>query len=455
MDRVAVGSAIALGLAIIIFVVRGDQVGVQITRSTPISGATNVPTRGLLAFTFSEQMNVRSLEGNVRITPEISGTLRWNGPTAFFVAAEPLQADTDYTLTIRAGATSTRGRQLLRDEVITFRTGHPRVVYLAPSSGASNLYVFDPTTNEVQKLSNEQFRIYDYAVSPDGSRIVYSLDREEKNPERDIWVMNSDGTGRERLVQCDGQACQAMSWNGSGTRIAYERRALVQGAIGRSPGPARIWLADVNTKETAPLFRDEQQIGSLPRYSTVGDKLAYYDQLKSTVVVVDTLTSDQVDLPSLLGDPGAWSPDGNALVYPELQALDAGRYSQLLKANLVTNIITAVTPLSASNDASAAWSPTGQLLAFGRQQTGVGGGVGILGPQLWLVAPDGTNPRQITSDGEFSHGAFAWSPDGQWIVLQRFNLLQQNAVPEIWIIRPDGSDRRKIADDATLPEWLP
>jgi Tol biopolymer transport system component len=181
--------------------------------------------------------------------------------------------------------------------------------------------------------------------------------------------------------------------------------------------------------------------------------LAFYDPLQNAVTVVETPSGDQVQLPSVLGDPGTWSPDGNQLIYPELQAFDAGQFNQLLRADLVTNIITAVTPLSTSNDSGPAWSPLGDQIAFGRQVTG--GGRGILGPQLWLATPDGVEQRQITAEPEFNHGAYAWSPDGAWIALQRFNLLEPNAIPEVWLMRPDGSERRKLAEDAILPAWIP
>ena len=162
-----------------------------------------------------------------------------------------------------------------------------------------------------------------------------------------------------------------------------------------------------------------------------------------------------MQLPSVLGDSGAWSPDATQLVYSELQASDLGQNQQLLRADLARNVITGVMALTSTNDTFAVWSPIGDVLAFGRQIVGDGAGGGLLGPQLWLVAPDGRNPRALTNDPEFSHGAFDWSPDGQWLVFQRYNLLQQDSKPEIWMIKANGSERRKLADDASQPAWLP
>jgi Tol biopolymer transport system component len=455
MDRVAISGMAVLAIVILFFVLRGDQVGVQVTRTAPASGAEGVGTRGLIAFTFSEPMSQTSVEQRLRIAPEVSGTLRWNGATAFWTSPQPLQADTTYTVTIASGATSARGRQLLDDATWSFRTGHPRLVYLAPfSAPASDLYVLDVLNNgAAQRLTNEPFGVRDYAISPDGRRIVYSVNRAEKDADRDLYLINSDGSGRELLIQCDGQVCQEVSWSADGTRIAFERRNMVQGAVGRSPGPGRIWLMDVETREVSPLFADSQQIGSLPRFAPVGDRLSYYDPQQNSINIVDTATGDQVQLPSLLGDSGTWSPDANQLIYPELQAFDAGQFSQLLRADLVTNIITAVTPISDTNDSSAVWSPIGDVVALGRQFAG--GGRGILGPQLWLITPDGASARALTNEPEFNHGSYAWSPDGAWIAMQRVNLLQPYSTPELWLIKADGSERRKLVDDAILPAWLP
>lgn len=453
-DHVAIGTLIGLALMIVFLILRGDQVGVQITRTTPAMDAVGVPTRSLISITFSEAMRTASVEDRLRITPPVSGTWRWNGSTIFLSAAQPLRPDAVYTVTLAAGATSVNGRPLLRDARWTFRTRHPRLVYLAPASGITNLYVLDPREGgTAQRLTDEPYGIYDFAVSPDGTRIVFSVDRDLQTSERDLYLINSDGSGRELLVSCDGSQCQAASWSPDGTRIAFERRNLIQGTVGRSPGPGRIWLADVNTKESAPLFGDSQQIASLPRYAPVGDKLAFYDANTGAVVIVDLATDQRVELPSVLGDSGTWSPDGNQLVYPELEAFDVGRYDQLLRADLVTNIITPVTPLSNTRDSSAVWSPLGDWIAFGRQQTG--GSSGILGPQLWLIAPDGSVVRQLSNEPQISHGAFAWSPDGEWIIAQRYNLLDLNARPELWLFKADGSERRKLVEDGTQPAWLP
>ncbi|HEY3288655.1 MAG TPA: Ig-like domain-containing protein, partial [Anaerolineae bacterium] len=144
LDRAAIGAIGALAIVIAALILRGDQVGVQVISRIPPENAYSVATRIQLAVTFSEPMPAGALDGRIIISPPVSGTLRWNGSTGFFAPAHPLQSDTAYTMTILAGARSERGRLMLRDAVWSFRTGHPRVVFLSPATGIGDLYIRDP-----------------------------------------------------------------------------------------------------------------------------------------------------------------------------------------------------------------------------------------------------------------------------------------------------------------------
>jgi Tol biopolymer transport system component len=458
LDKAALAFVAALLALIALVLLRGDQVGVQIARTAPAANAAGVATRAQISFSFTEPMEASTMEGRVRVTPPLSGTLRWNGSTAFFVPRSALQPDTTYTITVLAGGRSTRGRDLLRDVSWSFRTGHPRLAYLSPATGVGDLYITEMSGDTPQRITSEPYGVFDFAVSPDGLHIAYSATRDDSGA-RDLWLINPDGSGRERLVACDQQVCQTPSWSADSTRIAFERRNLVKGTVGVTPGPSRIWLYDLPSKAQAPLVSDSQQLGTLPRWAPTGDRLAYYDPLASAIIVLDVVTGERVQLASVLGDSGTWSPDASQLIYPELEAVDlGGSFSQLLRADLMTNIITPVSPLSTSNDTTAVWSPVGDLIAFTRQRTGARaatGGFTPFGPQLWVSTPTGEDMRPLTQEPEFSHGGPAWSPDGEWIAVVRNNLQQPNPKPEVWLVRRDGGEKHPLAQNATLPAWLP
>ncbi|MCX7938297.1 MAG: Ig-like domain-containing protein [Thermoflexales bacterium] len=454
MDRAALSTAAALAFLTLVVIWRGDRVGVRVTQVTPADGARFVAARQGVALTFSEAMDRTSVEARMHITPAVSGTLQWNGTTLRWKPTQPLMPGTYYTFTLEAGARSVRGRQLLEAVQVAFRVAPLRVAWLAPADGSANLFVLDLSQPEAAPvpITSEPFGLYDYAVSPDGTRIAYSANRAATDSERDLWLINADGSGRTLLVQCDSEVCQAPSWSGDGAVIAFERRPLIAGAVGRAPGPGRIWLYDTQTEQAAPLFADTQRLGSLPRFAPADRWLAFYDPLESAVVVLDMLGNAQVLLPSALGDSGAWSPDGRRLLYPDLVAVDNEQYAQLVVADIETEIITPVLPLTRANLSSAAWSPLGDWIAFGYQLSPAIGGAGV---QVWRARTDGSEATPLTQDSSYTYGAISWSPDGTWLLAQRFYLPSIEAKPEVWLIRADGSERRLLARNAAQPAWMP
>jgi len=458
LDRaVAVTIAVTAVLAVIVLL-RGDQVGVRIAQTQPENGAEEVGLRPVIGLTFSEQMQQNALEGRLTFSPPVTGTLRWSGNTARFTPASPLASDTAYTLTLRAGAPSARGRLTRDDVVVRFVTHHPRLIYLAPATGISDLVIADVGgAGQERRLSSEPFGVYDFAVSPDGRRIAFSANR-DNGGSRDLYLVNIDGSERRRIVTCDQQHCNSPSWSADGSRIAFERRKLEKGAIGVIPGASRPYVYDANSGQASALFTDTQYVASAPRWSTAGETLSYYDTIQSILTVFDLSSGTTVEVPSVLGDAPAWAPDGKSFLLSDLVSGGGGRFQQLLRFDYATVTLTPVMPYTDTNDYGAAWSPAGGGIVFGRQAAdsfSAASGVAFFGPQVWIVGADGLNPRALTTDTEYSHAGMNWSPDGRWISFVRTNLRTINPIPEVWMIQPDGSGARNVARDATLPAWVP
>jgi Tol biopolymer transport system component len=455
LDRTALVVIVALLASIGIVVARGDRVGVAVLAAAPAEGAQTASVRSAVRLVFAEPMDVNSLDGRLDVQPSISGTLRASGAAVIWTPAQALEPDADYTVTVRAGGVSVRGRAMLRDHALHFRTRRPRVAYLAPSQGAADLYLLDPGTGETKRVTSEPYGVHDFAIAPDGERAVITVNRSDEG-ERDLYLLDLASGARELLLRCDAQVCQTASWSADGTRIAFERRELVQRAIGKLPGPARVWLMDVATRETVPLFADTQRLGSLPTWSPVDDRLAFVDMNESAITVIDTAApadpNSIVQLPSNLGDPGAWSPDGMQLIYPDITPLEDRGYNQVLRADFARDVITTVFPISTVNDAAVTFAPSGGRIAFSRQEAG---SRALIGAQIWTARPDGANPQRLTSDYAFSHFEISWSPDERWLTAQRFELAAPYARPQVWLVDVASGEGRLLAEDAMQPAWAP
>ena len=94
-----------------------------------------------------------------------------------------------------------------------------------------------------------------------------------------------------------------------------------------------------------------------------------------------------------------------------------------------------------------AWSPDGRRLAFTADL-----GAYSFKTDIWVMRPDGSMRRRLTSDGISFHPL--WSPDGRWIYFARrpedhpAEVTMSDGRTEkpvwIWAMRPDGSGRRAV-----------
>jgi eukaryotic-like serine/threonine-protein kinase len=97
------------------------------------------------------------------------------------------------------------------------------------------------------------------------------------------------------------------------------------------------------------------------------------------------------------------APDGRTLVYAARQRiwkLEPGRPPMPLTSG------------TGGGDTHPRWSPDGRLVAFAR---GSSAARGISPASLWVMNPDGSNPRQVAPASSMN-GFFSWSPDGKALI---------------------------------------
>ncbi len=90
---------------------------------------------------------------------------------------------------------------------------------------------------------------------------------------------------------------------------------------------------------------------------------------------------------------------------------------------------------------SPAWSPDGKKIVYQADTDGI--------KQLFVVAPDGTGKKQLTS-GTMSHVGAQWSPDGSTIF---YRAQETNGNWSIWKMNADGSNPRQVANDYPPVDW--
>jgi len=263
--------------------------------------------------------------------------------------------------------------------------------------------------------------------------------------------MNANGSGRRRITRSG----RGIDFDPS--LSPDERRIVFRTSRGRyAPDVHGIGLEGIFTVNIRT--RRERQIqprtgGLFPAWSPDGRKIAFsgLPRAGSTLDTIQLMNPDGSDVVDL-GAPGecaTWSPDTTKLMYCShpgdgnwavwVMDADGRNRRQLTHPSLIP-------PAGGHGDYPGAWSPDGEQVVYSSEAHG--------DRELFSMNADGSNQHRLTyfRGGD---GAQAWLPDGR-IVFSHFR--GDEPLPHWYLIKPDGSDLRSLphlygAGDPI--DWLP
>ena len=445
-DRLVWATMVGLLLLAGFMALRGDRVGARVVDVFPVDGSRAVSTRAGLRVTFAQEMEAADV--SVTVVPDVEAAVSWDGRALLVQPTAPLAPDTTYSVSVPAGLRSQRGQLLLRPLTWEFHTATPRLLYLGwDRSDVSQLFLVSPTGGEPEALTRGKENVVDYALSPDGTTVLYSV-AAPGAASSDMWLVGTDGRGAGRLLRCDDGLCHRPTWSPDGKRLLYERRNI--DATTQQTGPPRLWWLDVASGQTLPVFSDSQWLGLGATFSADGRWIGYVAPQSQEVQLYNLDSGETRLLPSETGQSPVWNPTTPTLVFTAYATTIEGFSVHLFYADLSDAAPVDLSGAAAVEDDGPVWSPDGAWIAFGRQQAGT-----TMGKQLWVMRADGREARALTVDPAAYYVLPAWSPDGRALAFQRYALAEANARPEIWVVDVAGGAPRQVVAAGQQPTWVP
>lgn len=132
-----------------------------------------------------------------------------------------------------------------------------------------NLYSMDINTKEEVNLTNitdPNLLAGDPSISPDGSKILYSVTEESGNYQTDVWSMNVDGSNQVNITQTTDMNENEAVW-ASNSKIVYQRY--------NDTTNSDLFIHDINSGEKTNITNTSNKYEDDPAVSADGKKVLF------------------------------------------------------------------------------------------------------------------------------------------------------------------------------------
>jgi serine/threonine protein kinase len=274
-------------------------------------------------------------------------------------------------------------------------------------------------------------------------------------------VLDAKSTQEEKAESSVEVVAQTTASTGAITSPPNSRKLVVLVALGFGLAAllaAGFWFIRTRRNSFAAIdvqaltqVTDWPGLDDFPAISPDGKAVAYDSDHNGTFeIYVKALTpgakESQLTNDSKQNFQPTWSPDGQHIAY----------HSKLRGGIWMIPAAGGDAKQLTEFGTHPAWSPDGKQIAFQSyplNDLGAGGGIALPPSTLWLVSPQGGEPKQLTQVGTppGGHGAPSWSPDGKRIV---FDVDDYNS-SSFWSISINGDNPRIVWKLGDEPVYAP
>jgi len=265
-------------------------------------------------------------------------------------------------------------------------------------------------------------------------KIAFNSDRDGN---REIYVMNADGTGQTRLTNNSADD-YGPSWSPDGTKITFQSNR---------DGNYEIYVMNADGTNLICLTNNSAQDRE-PSWSPDGTKIVFHSDRTGNgeIFVMNADGTGQTNLTNHSADDtfSSWSPDGTKIAFASNRVPSGPTPHGVWVMN--ADGTNPVQLTSGTSNAPMGWSPDGVKLVF-TAHTATGS------DEVFVMNANGTGQTNLTNHSA-PDGARSWLPDGTRIVFGT----KRDGNDEIYVMNKDGSGLVRLTNNSasdTNPDWTP
>jgi TolB protein len=239
-----------------------------------------------------------------------------------------------------------------------------KLVFERATPDGSDMFTVGADGSSQTRLTRLRGLEGDSSWSPDGTKVAFARARNPEEGPYEIWVVNADGSGLTRLTRHGGFSINP-AWSPDGGKIAYATNAGGRDHLG-----LYVMNSDGSGKQRLRTSRSRNY--SDPSWSPGGNSIAFASGaesqrgLDSSIAVVDV--DDGGNLSQLTPRGGAdelnpnWSPDGTQIAFERNRLFDV-RQSDIWLTNADGTGKRRITA-TGFHETNPVFSPDGTRIAF-------------------------------------------------------------------------------------------
>jgi Tol biopolymer transport system component len=451
-DRTALFVILFSAVLLAAVIVFGSLLPVRVSLAQEV--AQPISPLGGVAFTFSRAVDPQKAAALWQTDPQTAGWWQWQDERhATWHANNALPVGETLQMTFQSGTAGKNGERIKETQSWSVTIRQPRILALKyiDEEGQELFSLGLDEDSPLQQITNSAGRILNYAASPNGEQIIFAVRNDDYGV--DLWLVNRDGSDQHMLLDCGGDRCSAAAWSPVSREVAYTREAAGLEPEGAKGAP-RVWMLNMDSLETAPLFDDDQKIGYGPKWSPDGQWLSIWDGVNGGVTVVNRKSGETFLLASSSGDTGCWSPDSQTLYYANLIIGESSFHNVVLKANIADGTIETVLGGNIEGEGlsydNPECHPTQNIVAASIQPN-----TKIPGKHLTIFNMDTQEETSVTSDMTKFGSYYSWNPGGEYFLFQMSIVSHNEEDYEIWVRDTNSGQNRLVLSGARSPSWLP